>query len=349
MAEAQAAPAVAEAAPAQTETVTAPAETTEAKPAAAPKKKGAARHDEIRAKLTETVAVATKTDDKPAAKVEATDAKPPETKAEEKPKPAVGAVMRLTAENTKLKGQLEELQGKLTASSKGETLESLRERVKKDPAAILDVFGEDLDPDENNRLTKLNDAVLARLDPSYREQKDRDDRVAKLEKELADRDAAAAERASKDRDDRAASQTGKLLTEGFKGDDGAQLLDPAKYPYINHLTKSGEVDAHRGVMLAVREMAADFRKVKSRDPNDAEIVGFIGIAADQAETYFTKRSKNWQPPQAAAPEPQTPKTPTTIGSGMGVRAPSAPSHSQLSKDQKHEAIRQKLRAQAQTN
>jgi len=344
MPEAQAAPAPAAASsPATTpEPISAPG--AETPPAAnEPKKRGKARHAEIRAQLAKAAGKPA-----PAPEAKPADAAPAADKpAEEPKKPAVGAVMRLTAENTKLKARLDELETASKKSASGETIESLRERVKKDPAVLFDVFGADLDVDENNRLVKLNDAVLGRADPEHAKQREVLSEVEKLKKQLADKDAEVASAAERDRDHRARAHTSQVLTDGFKSEDGKVVIDPAKYPFVNHLTKSGEVDAHLGVMHATRELAADFRKTKGREPTETEIIGFISIAAGQAEEYFSKRAKNWQLPQAPAttpaPEPDQRRTPTTIGSGLGGRAALGADTRQLSKREKHELIRQRLR------
>ena len=330
--------------PAKPEPVSAPA--AEAPPAEKPKR-GRARHDEIRAKLAAVPA-------DPAQAAPAETPKPAADPTPEPKKPAVGAVMRLTSENSKLKSDLEALQAKLAAASKGETLDSLREKVKKDPAILFDVFGADLDADEQKRLAKFNDAVLNRADPAYKAQSEVDERIAKLERELEEARKGEQTRASQDRDAKARAHTAMVLTEGFKAEDGTAVIDPAKYPYVNHLTKTGEVDAHAGVMYATRELASAFREKNGRDPTDREIATMIGIAASEAEAYFSKRAKNWQLPSAepapapVADEPAARPTPRTIGSGLGSRAPGAVDTKHLSKSEKHALIRERLRrAQAQ--
>lgn len=351
MPEAQAAAPAAAAEPAATAATPVAAEP--AKPHASPKR-GEARHDEIRAKLAAAKpSVGTA---KPGENVTveggtaAIEAKPVATPEPEKPKPAVGAVMRLTAENTKLQGRIDELTTKLEAASKGETVESLRAKVKKDPAVLLDTFGADLDEDETKRLVKFNDAVLGRSDPAYAKDREIRSEVDELKKQIAERDAALATSNSKDRDARARTHTATILTEGHKADDGTLVIDPAKFPYVNHLTKAGEIDAHAGVMHATREMATDFRTKQGREPTDAEIINMIGIAASEAEAYFAKRAKNWSLPAApvAAAEtdedaPAERKTPTTIGSGFGSNRAGTVDKKQLSKAEKHELIRDRLR------
>jgi hypothetical protein len=74
----------------------------------------------------------------------------------------------------------------------------------------------------------------------------------------------------------------------------------------------------------------------------------IAISAEQAEQHFAKRAKNWQLSQPAPAAPETKPTPKTIGSGLGNRAGSV-DKSRLSKDQRHEEIRARLRASQQTN
>ena len=328
-------------------------------PAVPKAKRGTAKHEEIRAKLaaskkTETPAAAAP-DGKPAEAAKADDGKPAETKPEaEKPKPAVGAVMRLTAENTKLKADLDDLKAKLETASKGESVASLREKVKKDPAILLDVFGEDIGEDVEKRLARLADAALERNDPARAAERERDERVAKLERE---RDAEKAENArlkSADRDAKAREHTAKVLTEGHKGEDGTLVIDPAKYPAANALAKAGIVDSHLGIMLATRDLAADFRKEKGREPTEPEIVTMIRIAADEAETHFAEQAKKWVevaramglvPAQASvAAEPEPRAVPTTIGSQFGRRSPGMVDTSRLSKAERHELIRQKYRA-----
>lgn len=331
---------------------------TEAKPATSEKPKtGKARHEEIRAKLTAAKPAKASTTEPPAPDAPPGEPKPgdPPKPPEPEKKPAVGAVMRLTAENTRIKSELDELRTKLAASGKAETVESLRERVKKDPAVLLDVFGEDLDADEQKRLIRFNDAVLSRSDPAYKEQRERDDRVAKLEKELETERASKAEMASRERDDRAREHTASVLTDGHKSDDGKVVIDPAQYPYINHLAKVGVVDTHRGVMFAVRDMAMDFRQSKGRDPSDAEIIGMIGIAAGEAEKHFKAQAAKWQLPSAApAPAPTEPARPMprTIGGDFGARDARGVDISKLSAAERHALIRQRLRdanRQAATN
>jgi hypothetical protein len=351
-------PAATSAEPTQGAPVSAPgAAQTPAKPE--PKKTGKARHAEIRAKLTASKAAApAQTGDRPAdsaatpaAKTEPgkTDSAPAASTEPEKAKPAVGAVMRLTAENTKLARELEDVRGKLEAASKGESIASLRERVKNDPAVIFDVFGEDLDADENARLTKLNDAVLARLDPASAAERERDARIATLEKE---RDEERRKNAERDEQDRARSRrehTAKVLTEGFKDEIGETIVDAAKYPWVNHLTKVGEVDVHAGISATVRDLVVEFQKAQKRNPSDAEIAKFIAISAEQAEEHFAKRAKNWSLPSAAPapaatpPAPERRPTPTTIGSALGSRAPAGVDVTKLSKKERHALIRQRLR------
>ena len=315
------------------------------------KKRGKARHAEIRAKLNASKdskqATGAANDDGgavPAAgATPAPASKTPAPTEPDKPKPAVGAVMRLTAENTKLKAELDELRGKHDVLSKGETIAALRERVKKDPSVLLDVFGEDLDADENKRLERLNDAVLRRADPAYAAERERDERVSKLERERDEERAKNASFQQREVDDRGAAYTGKLLTGEEKGADGKPLFDATKYAYVNHLTKTGEIDAHRGVMFAVRGMGKDFEAANGRKPSDVEITEMVRIAADQAETYFAKRAKNWSLPQAEAPKTNAPPIPTTIGSGMGARAAGVADPKLLTKRERHEAISQRLR------
>lgn len=306
------------------------------------------RHAEIKAKLAASQP-ATET---PPADGETPTPEPTKPTEPEPKKPAVGAVMRLTAENTKLKGDLEAAHSKLEAASKGESLEALRERIKKDPAVLFDVFGAELGEDEGARLAKLNDAVLDRADPTSVARREAMTEVDKLKAQLAARDAEVAKVAAEQRDSNARAHTAKVLTEGHKADDGTLVIDPAKFPYINHLTKTGEVDAHAGVMHATRDLAAEFRKEQKREPNDAEIATMIGIAAVEAEAYFSKRAKNWTLPQLV-PTEQTPapterKTPTTIGSQFGRRSPGLVDASHLTKAERHEAIRQRLRSSANT-
>jgi hypothetical protein len=349
MADQQAAPAPAVTAPATTEAVSAPAETPSAAVAKKPAKTGAARHAEIREKLATAPAEGANETPAPEKPV---DAPPPEP---EKPKPAVGAVMRLTSENSKLKTQIEELQAAVTkanGSGNSETVAALRERVKKDPAVLLDIFGADLDEDETKRLGRLSNAWLDRADPESAKQREVLSKIEKLEQELQQEREGKKVLAQQDKDGRARAHTAKVLTDGHKADDGTVVIDPTKYPYVNQLTKAGEVDAHAGVMYATREMADAFREKNKREPNDTEIVTMIGIAAGEAEAYFAKRAKNWELPGAAPPpaeEPPTKRTPTTIGAGLGSRAPSAVDTSGLSKAEKHALIREKLRrAQAQS-
>jgi hypothetical protein len=342
----QADPAAAASEPAKAEPVA-------ATPAAEPAKSGKERHDAIRAKL----AAATKTKPDGGTTVPAPAAAA--TPAAEAKKPTVGAVMRLTSENTKLTNRVAELEGEIakrSTSGDGETIASLRERVKKDPAVLFDVFGADIDEDETKRLAKLNDLVLERADPASAKDRETRSEVEKLKAKLAEKDAEDAKRAMSDRDRNARSHTAKVLTEGVKADDGSLLLDPAKYPYVNHLTKTGEVDAHAGVMHATRDLAKAFREENKREPTDDEIVTLITIAADEAEAYFAKRAKNWaltQPdPAAAASEPakaveQARRVPRTIGSQMGGHTPANPDKSKLSKSERHEAIRDKLRRSQQ--
>jgi hypothetical protein len=344
----QAAPATAASEPAKAEPVA-------AAPAAEPVKRGKDRHAEIKAKL----AAATKT--KPeggttvpapaAAATPPTEAKKPEADAK---KPTVGAVMRLTSENTKLTNRVAELEGEIakrSTSGDGETIASLRERVKKDPAVLFDVFGADIDEDETKRLAKLNDLVLERADPASAKDRETRSEVEKLKAKLAEKEAEDAKRAMSDRDRNARAHTARVLTEGVKADDGSVLLDPAKYPYVNHLTKTGEVDAHVGVMHATRDLAKAFREENKREPTDDEIVTLITIAADEAEAYFAKRAKNWaltQPAPAPVAEPapaaeSVRRVPRTIVSTMGGHTPANPDKSKLSKAERHEAIRDKLR------
>jgi regulator of replication initiation timing len=352
MPEAQAAPAPtataapATAAPATTEPVAAPGGEA---PNAAPPKKGKARHAEIRAQLAAKTAPTAET---PAADAKPADAKttPPATTEPEKPKPAVGAVMRLTSENQKLKSELDEVRTKLETSSKGETVEALRARVKADPAVLFDMFGEDIDADEDKRWTRLVDSIRDRNDPASAGLRE----VEKLKKELADRDAKAAEeakaRTESERAARRREHTAKILTEGFKDEIGEAIVDASKYPYVNHLTKVGEVDAHAGVSATVRDMVIEFEKAQKRQPTDTEIAKFIGIAAEQAETYFSKRAKNWHLEQQAAPPPPAPteqrRVPTTIGSGLGGRDPGGIDTKKLSAREKHALIRERLRTAA---
>lgn len=337
---ADAAPAATEAAPAQN-----------AKPDAP--KRGKARHAEIRAKLAKSAAEPeAKADAKPTETPAAEpkkDSQPPTTEPE-KPKPAVGAVMRLTAENTKLKGELEELRGKVEAAGKTESLDSLRARVKADPAVLFDVFGEDIDADENGRWTKLVESIRDRQDPGNAAARE----VEKLKKQLAERDAKAAEeqktKAEQERAARRRAHTAQILTEGFKDEIEGAIVDASKYPYVNHLTKVGEVDVHAGVSATVRDMVVEFEQAQKRQPTDKEIAKFIAIAAGEAEAYFAKRAKNWQlatPAPAAAPEEER-RTPTTIGSGFGSRQPPRVDKSQLSKKERHEEIRARLRSRTAT-
>jgi len=325
--------------------VTAPA--AEAAAPEKPKLRGKARHAEIKANLAKAKAapkVAASEADTPKPDAPAPIGDPPKP---DEPKPAdeakdkkpVGAVMRLTAENTKLKQQIDDLQ----KSAKAETVESLRAKVKKNPAVLLEVFGGDIAEDENERLTKLNDAVLAAIDPAHAAERERDERVAKLEKELEQERAAKQTLAEKDIEDRRAGLTAKWMTEGYTAANGQKLLDPSKFPYVNHLSKAGEVDVHRGIAGAVHSMASDFIKANDRRPTDDEIADMHRIAAEKAEAHFSKRAKNWQLPQAAAPAPSAPATPTTIGSGMGSRA-GATEKPVLRGRARHEEIRRQLRA-----
>ena len=256
--------------------------------------------------------------------------------------------MRLTSENQKLKSELDEVRTKLEASSKGETVEALRARVKADPAVLFDMFGEDIDADEDKRWTRLVDSIRDRNDPATAAQRE----VAALRKQLADKEEGekktAAERAEQERAARRREHTAKILTEGFKDEIGEAIVDASKYPYVNHLTKVGEVDAHAGISSTVRDMVVEFEKAQKRPPTDTEIAKFIGIAAEQAEAYFSKRAKNWHLEQQAAPPPAAPaptetRRPTTIGSGLGGRDPGGIDTKKLSKREQHELIRQRLR------
>lgn len=255
--------------------------------------------------------------------------------------------MRLTAENTKLTNELAEVRAKLEAAGKAETVESLRERVKKDPAVILDIFGADLSEDENERLTKLNDAVLARLDPESAADRERDSEIAKLKKALADKEKTDAERAEQDRARARREHTAKVLTDGFKDDIGETIVDSSKYPYVNHLTREGVVDVHAGISATVRDLVVEFQKAQKRNPTDAEIAKFIAISAEQAETHFATQAKKWQLPTVAAPPaavaPAARETPTTIGSQLGGRTPGEVDVSKLSPRQRHALIRERLR------
>jgi hypothetical protein len=363
MPEAQAAPAPAPA-PAATPTEAGATEQTPAKPAV--KLKGRAAHQAIRAKLAGSKSPAAalaegaaKAQDAAAAAATAPakadgddkDSKAPAAKAatptepSEEKKPAVGAVMRLTAENTKLKSQLEELQGKIESAGKAETVESLRARVKKDPAILLDLFGADLSEDENERLTKLNDAVLARLDPAHAAERERDERVAKLEKELEAERAEKSKLTQREKEQARREHTARTLTEGYKDEIGETIVDSAKYPWVNHLTKVGEVDIHAGISNTVADLVRAFIAAQKRNPTDGEVAKMIAISASEAEEHFSKRSKNWQLPQAAAPAqamPSAPERPTTIGSSLGGRAGGVDA-SKLSPREKHALIRERLR------
>lgn len=350
-----AAPAASAAPATSTETVAAPAAETPPQ-AKAPKLKGRAAHEAIRAKLAAKAAPA---GDKPA------DAKPDASKTEpaaegktapakdaaastepEAKKPAVGAVMRLTAENTKLTNELAEVRSKLEAASKAETVESLRAKVKKDPAVLLDLFGADLSEDENERLTKLNDAVLARLDPAGAADRERDAEIAALKKQLADADKAKAETAEQEKARARREHTAKVLTDGFKDDIGETIVDSSKYPYVNHLTREGVVDVHAGISATVRDLVVEFAKAQKRNPTDAEIAKFIAISAEQAEQHFAAQARKWQLPNAATPAPaptETRPAVTTIGSGLGNRT-GAVDTSKLSPRERHALIRERLRA-----
>jgi regulator of replication initiation timing len=345
---------VTSAAPSTPETPAAPAAETPAKPAV--KLKGRAAHDAIRAKLT--AAKAAPAGDKPADDASnapaagdlpapaAAKTQPAPTEPSEEKKPAVGAVMRLTAENTKLKGQLEELQAKHEVASKAETIEAFRERVKADPAVIFDVFGADLGEDGEKQWERLVDAVRDRADPSSAADRKALSEVEALKKQLADRDAEAAKRAEDDRAQKRRAHTAQILTEGFKDEIGETIVDSAKYPYVNHLTKVGEVDVHAGISATVLDLVVEFQKSQKRQPSDAEIAKFIAISAEQAEQHFAKRAKNWQLPQAAAPAPattETPERPTTIGSQLGGRDAGGVDTRKLSPREKHALIRERLR------
>lgn len=352
------APPAAATSPAPDVAAASPSPEAQAQPPAKPKT-GKARHDQIRAQLAakkDSPADAEKGPSNtpgPAGVDAASEAKKdsqPATTEPEKPKPAVGAVMRLTAENTKLKGELDDIRGKLEAHGKTESLEALRARVKADPAVLFDVFGEDIDADENNRWTKLVESIRDRSDPGNAAARE----VEKLKKQLAERDAKAEAdqktKAEQDRAQRRREHTAKILTEGFKDEIGEAIVDSSKYPYVNHLTKVGEVDAHAGISSTVRDMVIEFETAQKRQPTDAEIAKFIGIAAGEAETYFSKRARNWQLTQPApAPVTQTeePRRPTTIGSGFGGRDPGGVDTSKLTAKQKHDLIRQKLRSSRQ--
>lgn len=314
------------------------------------KKRGKARHAEIRAKLaaSKDAPAGDKPTEAPAA---APPAKKPETPAAEpdKPKPAVGAVMRLTAENTKLKGELEDLRGKLESASKGETVASLRERIKADPAVIFDVFGEDLGEDGEKQWERLVDSVRDRSDPTAKAERETRSEVDKLKAQLAEREAQDAERGKAERDQRARAHTASWLTEGHKSEDGTVQIDPAKYPYVNHLTKIGEVDVHLGVAMAARKLIGDFEAANGRKPNDTEVARMVQISADQAEAHFSARAKRWSlPTPAAAPTTEAPAAAdkprvTTIGSGLGSRAPGGVDPKTLSKKERHALISQRLR------
>ena len=96
-------------------------------------------------------------------------------------------------------------------------------------------------------------------------------------------------------------------------------------------------------------MVVEFEQAQKRMPTDPEIAKFIAIAAGQAEEHFSKRAKNWQLVQPAPTEtPVERKAPTTIGSGLGSRQPPQVDKSQLSKKERHEEIRARLRSRSAT-
>jgi hypothetical protein len=314
------------------------------------KKRGPARHAEIRAKLAATKSETPAAGDKP---TDATASPPPATKSEataaepEKPKPAVGAVMRLTAENTRLKSELDELRGKLDVATKGETVSALRERIKADPAVIFDVFGDAIDADGEKAWERLVDSVRDRNDPVAKAERETRSEVERLKAKLAEREAQDAERGKSEAVQRARAHTASWLTEGHTSEDGAVKIDPAKYPYVNHLTKVGEVDVHLGVAMAARKLVAEFESTNGRKPSDVEVARMVQISADAAEEHFAKRAKRWSltpsaPPIAAPPAAKTPR-PTTIGSGLGNRAPGGVDPKTLSKKERHQLISARLR------
>jgi len=103
-------------------------------------------------------------------------------------------------------------------------------------------------------------------------------------------------------------------------------------------------------MLATRELADEFREKNKRQPNDAEIAQLISIAAEETEKHFVSEANKWADVLralglVAAPAEEAParRTPTTIGSSFGAGQTAPVDKSKLTKRERHELIRARLR------